>query len=145
MSPQQASGWFGGAFMALGLGVAVMVHAAPDAATVPLLVLDAVAGAFFFAGASVVARGFGMELTARICALLMLYLFAVPGLWLFLGDEMASCTVSGTLGGASMSGEGDDILCRSIVGIGSVLTLIAVAGFTVSFVRWLSRRGGKTS
>ncbi len=140
MSPQQASGWFGGAFMALGLGVAVMVHAAPAAATVPLLVLDTVAGAFFFAGASVVARGFGMELVARLCALLMLYLFTVPGLWLFLGDEVATCTVSGTFSGTSTGGEGGQGLCRTIVGIGSVLTLIAVAAFTVSFVRWLGRR-----
>lgn len=139
---QRVAAWIGGVFMALGLGIAVMVHAAPDAATVPLLVLDAVAGAFFFAGASVVARGFGMELAARLFALLMLYLFAVPGLWLFLGDEVATCTVSGTFSGASMGGEGDQVLCRSIVGIGSVLTLVAVAAFTVSFIRWLRRPRG---
>ncbi len=142
MSALQASGWFGGVFIALGIGIAVMVHAVPDAATVPLLVLDAVAATFFFAGASVVARGFGMELTARLCALVMLYLFAVPGLWLFLGDDVATCTVSGTLSGATMRGEGGELLCRSIVGIGAVLTLVAVVAFTVSFVRWLRRPRG---
>ena len=139
---QRVAAWIGGVFMALGFGIAVMVHAAPDAATVPLLVLDAVAGAFFFAGASVVARGFGMELAARLFALLMLYLFAVPGLWLFLGDEVATCTVSSVAGGVRDSGTGDPLLCRSIVGVGSLLTLVAVAAFTVSFIRWLARRRG---
>jgi hypothetical protein len=142
MSARQASVWFGGVFIALGLGIAVMVHAAPQAATVPLLVLDAVAGAFFFAGASVVARGFGMELAARLCALVMLYLFAVPGLWLFLGDDVATCTVSGTLAGAPLRGEGNELLCRSLVGIGSLLTLAAVGLFTAGFVRWLRRPRG---
>lgn len=139
---QRVAIWFGGVFMVLGLGIAVMVHAFPDAATVPLLVLDAVAGVFFFAGASIVAHGFGMELVARLCTLLMLYLFAVPGLWLFLGDEVATCTVSGTFSGASTGGAGDQVLCRAIVGMGSVVTLIIVAAFTVSFVRWLARRRG---
>ena len=125
-------------FVAIGALIGWMVLADPSAARAPLWVVEAAAGCFVCAGASVVARALGAELAARLLALAVVYLLAVPGLWLLAGDG-GSCSVGVAIGATAARGTADPGLCRVVFGTGGIVTLGIAVLFTWSFVR--GRRG----
>jgi hypothetical protein len=132
--------WFGGVFMAIGLGIIIMVRLAPAAANAPQFVLDAVAGVFFLAGLSTLLHTLNLPLAARFASLLLVYLFAIPGLWMLFGDDVGACTVQGSVAGLAASAATDPTMCRVIFGGGAILVLLLAAAFTVDFVRRLRRK-----
>lgn len=131
--------WFGGVFMAIGLGIVIMVRLAPEAANAPQFVLDAVAGVFFLAGLSTLLQTLNLPPAARFASLLLVYLFAVPGLWMLFGDDVGACTFGGSVAGVAKSGTADPTMCRVVFGGGAILVLLVAVGFTIDFVRRLRR------
>lgn len=132
--------WFSGVFMAIGLGFPIMVRLNPEAANAPLFVLDAVAGAFFLAGLGTLLQTLNLPLAARFASLLLVYLFAVPGLWMLFGDDVGACTVGSSAAGIGTSAPGDPTLCRLVFGGGAILVLLLAAAFTVDFIRHLRHK-----
>lgn len=134
MKAVTSGAWFGAAFAAIGVLIYVMLRIDPSGANAPGFVVDAAAGCFFFAGISVVARAWGAELLARLCALPVVYLLAVPGLWIMLGDS-GECSVSTGLFGLGGSGTADAGLCRVVFGGGALVVVAFAAIMTVAFFR----------
>ena len=125
-------------FAGAGAGVMLMVYLDPSQARVPLWVVYAAAGCFVAAGFWIIAQTFGLSRLATLFGLGVVWLLAVPGLWILFGGN-ASCTVS--LGGSSlaMSSEGPDWMCRTVFGLGGLLAGTVAMAFT-----WqaLTRRAG---
>lgn len=125
----------GSGAMAIGVGLFVAAHLYPQKASAPLFVVDAAAAAFFCAGVIVVAEVFGQRLLSRLAGLALIYLLAVPGLWmLFAGD--GACTIGGAVSGLTMATTGSDFTCRAAFGLGGVVVL-AVA----LLMSWQALRG----
>jgi hypothetical protein len=121
-------------FAGLGVMIYVMVRLDPSAARAPGFVIDAAAGCFFFAGVSVVARALNAPLVARLCALPVVYLLAVPGLWVLFGDA-GECSVSGFALGMSASGTASSGVCQAVFGGGAIIVLLFAVAMTVMALR----------
>ena len=119
---------------ALGVVIYIMVRMEPGAARAPGYVIDAAAGCFFFAGVSVVARSLNAPLIARLCALPVAYLLAVPGLWMLLGDP-GECSVSGWAFGVGASGTASSGVCQAVFGGGAIIVLLSAVAMTVMAFR----------
>jgi hypothetical protein len=121
-------------FAGLGVMIYAMVRMDPGAARAPLFVIDAAAGCFFFAGISVVARALNAPLIGKICALPVVYLLAVPGLWLLFGDA-GECSVSGGVSGPAVSGTAPSGACQIVFGGGAVIVLVFAVAMTMMTLR----------
>lgn len=127
--------WFGAIFAAIGLFIYIMVRMDPSRAQAPEFVIDAAAGVFFFAGLSIIGQALHMPTVGRVAGLAVVYLLAVPGLWMLLGEDGGQCSVSIAIGGATTSGAGDAGLCRMVFGIGAIITLGFALTMTVLALR----------
>ncbi len=121
-------------FAALGILIYAMVRLDPGAAQAPLFVIDAAAGCFLFAGISVVARALDAPLIGRLCALPVVYLLAVPGLWVLFGDA-GECSVSGTVSGLGVRGAAPSGACQVVFGGGAIIVLVFAVAMTVMTFR----------
>ena len=130
---------FGMIFAGLGVMIYLMVRMDPSAARAPGFVIDAAAGCFFFAGVSVVARALDAPLIGRLCALPVVYLLAVPGLWMLFGDA-GECSVSGLVSGVSVSGTAASGVCQAVFGGGALIVLLFALAMTVVTFRGSSHR-----
>lgn len=130
MNPKNSGVLFGALFAAMGLGIYLMVHLAPDGARAPVFVVEAAAGAFFFAGVSVIGQALGITLLSRIASLAVVYLLAVPGLWMLLDGNSGGCSVGIAIAGAGLNSAADPALCRAVFGIGGLITLAVALLFT---------------
>lgn len=135
-APKHPGLGFGLIFVAVGIGIYLLVRADPSGANAPAFVIDAAAGAFFFAGISIVGQALSQPLVSRMAGLGVVYLLAVPGLWMLLGDDQGQCSVSIAIGGMGTSGAGSADMCRMVFGAGGVLVLgFAVLMTVLSFSR----------
>lgn len=121
-------------FATLGVLIYAMVRTDPSAARAPLFVIDAAASCFFFAGVSVVARALDAPLIGRLCALPVVYLLAVPGLWVLFGDA-GECSVSGLASGVVVSGTAPSGVCQAVFGGGAIIVLLFAVAMTVMAFR----------
>jgi hypothetical protein len=121
-------------FAGLGIMIYTMVRIDPSSARAPGFVIDAAAGCFFFAGVSVVARSLNAPLIGRLCALPVVYLLAVPGLWMLFGGS-AECSVSGFVSGVGMSGPAPGSVCQAVFGGGAIIVLLVAVAMTVMAFR----------
>jgi hypothetical protein len=140
MAQTRVPTWIGIPFILIGLFIVVAVRLDPSGARAPLFVLDAAAGAFFFAGVSVTAESWGFRIASRLSSLLVVYLLAVPGLWLMFDDGAGSCTSTVAFGGASTRTAGDPTMCRAVFGAGGLLVLAVALALTWAGVRKLFGR-----
>ena len=129
------SAWFGLAASITGVVLYSIVHLAPEAANAPLFVLDAVAGAFFLAGVSVIAQAWNAPLLGRLSAVLVVYLLAVPGLWMLFGQDVGSCSVGVAIAGTTGQGTADGLQCRIVFGLGGLITLATALAMTWGAIR----------
>ncbi|WP_417309184.1 hypothetical protein [Devosia sp.] len=127
--------WFGAIFAAIGLFIYVMVRLDPSRARAPEFVIDAAAGVFFFAGVSIIGQALRMPIVGRIASLAVVYLMAVPGFWMLLGDDAGQCSVSIAIAGVSSSGAGDPGMCRMVFGAGAIIVLGMALLFTALAIR----------
>lgn len=130
-----AKSWFGAVFALAGIGIVVMAHLDPSGANAPMFVIEAAAGSFFFAGVSVLARAHGADFIARLLALPVVYLLAVPGLWILFAEGDIQCSVSASIGGLWQSQGASSLLCRSVFGFGGLLVLAIALVFTWNFFK----------
>ena len=121
-------------FAGLGVMIYLMVRMDPSTARAPGFVIDAAAGCFFFAGVSVVARALDAPLIGRLCALPVVYLLAVPGLWVLFGDA-GECSVSGFASGVGVSGTAPSGVCQAVFGGGAIIVLLFAIAMTVMTFR----------
>jgi hypothetical protein len=121
-------------FAGLGVMIYVMVRMDPSAARAPGFVIDAAAGCFFFAGVSVVARTLNAPLIGRLCALPVVYLLAVPGLWVLFGDA-GECSVTAFALGVGASGTASSGVCQAVFGGGAIIVLLFAIAMTVMAFR----------
>lgn len=124
----------GAVFAALGIMIYLMMRIDPSGARAPGFVIDAAAGCFFFAGVSIVAQALNAPLVARLCALPIVYLLAVPGLWVLFGDA-GSCSVSGFAAGFGTSGTASSGVCQAVFGGGAIIVLLVAVAMTVMAFR----------
>ncbi len=129
------SPWPGIAASSMGLALFVLARLSPEAANAPLFVVDAAAGAFFFAGISIIADAWRAPLLGRLSVLAVIYLLAVPGLWMLFGTDIGRCSVGIAIGGAGASGASDPLPCRIAFGAGGLLTLAIALAFTWGLLR----------
>ncbi len=135
MQKSRAAGiGFGAAFVAIGLLIYFGVRLSPDGASAPIWVIEAAAGAFFFAGVSQIAQTLNAPMLARLCGLVVVYLLAVPGLWMLFGGD-GQCSVSHAIGATSFSGDADPLTCRLVFGGGAIVVL----GFAL-LMTWVTLR-----
>jgi len=113
----------GAAAIAIGVGILVAVHLDPNGATAPLFVVEAAAGTFIAAGVSYLALALGLTLLSRLAGLLVVYLLAVPGLWMLFADG-SECSVGAAISGITLRGTASDWSCRAVFGGGGLLTLM---------------------
>ena len=120
-------------FLALGLGLfmLLMVNLNPDGAQAPMWVVNAAISTFVLAGISVVAGNFGFPLVSRLAAAAIAWALAVPGLWIMFDGQGAQCSASVSLGGLSTVGTAASGLCRTVFGMGGLMTLAIAVLFTV--------------
>jgi hypothetical protein len=130
---------FGGLFSLIGAGLYAAVRLSPEAANAPEWVIDAAAGTFFLAGLSVMAEAVNWKFVSRLASLGVVYLLAVPGLWMLFADD-PSCSVSGVIGGAAFGDDASSLTCRAVFGGGAIVTLLAALAFTWVAVRRRSAR-----
>ena len=130
----------GAVFAALGVGMFVMMRLHPEGANAPEFVLDAAAGTFFCAGLSILGQAFGQPLLSRIAGLAVVYLLAVPGLWLLLGEDTGSCSVGIALGGLGSMAPGDPTMCRVVFGAGGIIVAAVAVVLTVAAIRERRRK-----
>ena len=127
--------------MATGLAVAVFVHLPPQAGDAPAWVGDACAAAFFCAGLSIFAAARRWPpLVSRLAGLFAAYVLVVPGAWVVLGGDPARCSVGAALGSFSLAGDAGALLCRSVFGFGTAVTLLIAGVFT-----WHTLRGKRVA
>lgn len=137
MAKTRVPTWIGIPFILIGIFIVVAVRLDPSGARAPLFVIDAAAGAFFFAGVSVTAESWGFRIASRLSSLLVVYLLAVPGLWLMFDDGAGACTATVAFGGASTRTTGDPTVCRVVFGAGGLLVLAVALALTWAGVRKL--------
>jgi hypothetical protein len=125
--------WFGAVFVVIGLGIMAGMVAWPEGLNVPMWVGLAAAATFSVAGASVIAQSLGYARVGRWIAVAVVFLLAVPGLWIMLGSDEMSCTRSVSFLWSS-SGEAGDLECRVVFGVGAIGTI--AAGLAVAWAAW---------
>jgi hypothetical protein len=120
-------------FLALGFGVflLLMVNLNTDGAQAPMWVVNAAVSSFVLAGISIVASTFGFPLVSRLATAAIAWALAVPGLWIMLDGQGAQCSASVPLGGLPTVGSAASGLCRTVFGMGGLVTLAIAVVFTV--------------
>ena len=123
--------WFGLIFALIGAGMMALMAIRQGGFNVPLWVAEIAASTFLFAGLSIIAQVKNWLRLQRICALLVVYGLAVPGLWIMLGPDTGSC--QGTIGFVSQSVGNAE--CRIVFGAGGILTLGVAIIMTIIALR----------
>jgi hypothetical protein len=119
------------ASLAVGLGILLMINLDPSGAEAPLWVVNAAVSSFVFAGIALIANVFGFVLVSRFATAAIAWMLAMPGLWIMVDGQGASCSASVSLGGLSTAGSAASGLCRVVFGMGGVITLAIAIVFTV--------------
>ncbi|HWA19739.1 MAG TPA: hypothetical protein VG757_12160 [Devosia sp.] len=117
--------------LAIGLAILLMINLDPSGAEAPLWVVNAAVSSFVFAGIALIANSFGFPLVGRFAAAAVAWMLAIPGLWIMLDGQGAQCSASISLGGLSAAGSAASGLCRTVFGMGGVITLAIAIVFTV--------------
>ena len=115
-----------GGVLAVAIGAAVLLAVlfAPRGARAPAWVVYAAAGAFFLAGATLIAQGTGRRLLARWLPTLVIACLVAPAAWLAFGTGPRRCLVSAWGFGSRLLGRHSDLLCRLAFGVGAVVGLL---------------------
>ena len=112
-----------------------MINLDPSGAQAPMWVVNAAVSTFVLAGISLIANVFGLALVSRLAVAAVAWMLAVPGLWILFDGQGAQCSVSVSLGGLSTAGSAASGLCRTVFGMGGVITLAIAIVFTVVALR----------
>lgn len=127
-SARQGPAGFGWLFMAVGIGVMIMMTLDPTGLNAPFWVAQIAASCFVFAGLSIVLQAAGAPLLARAAGVLTVFALATPGIWIMLGEGDMSCSssmgfISGAISGFT-SRQAGDLECRLVFGIGGIITVL---------------------
>lgn len=113
----------GALLVAVGGFIVVFVAIDPEGANAPVWVVQAAGAAFLLAGVTLIAQALNMPLLGKLAALGVAYMLATPGLWMLFAGDGQGCSVSMALGAFALSEQANAGLCRTVFGIGGLITL----------------------